>query len=221
MIKLAIFDMDGLMLDTEPLSIRGWKIAESQLSLIIPDDLYPHLIGLNRDLCKTTMFARIGSFDFETALKILNKSVDDYITENGVPLKPGIIHILDKLDEAGIKKAVATSTATARAMQKLTQAGIAHRFDAIIGGDQVPHSKPAPDIFLKAAKTCDIAPAHCIVLEDSNAGAQGGYSAGMRVIVVPDLDPTSDVTKKQAFAIVNDLFQAWDVISDLNGSHRL
>ena len=212
--ELIIFDMDGLMIDTEPLAIAGWKIAARELKITIPDELYPRLVGLNRNLCKTYMMECLGpSFDFETALRILHKSVDDYFEKHGVPLKPGLIHLLDKLDEAGIKKCVATSTAHKRAVHKLTLAGIAHRFDAIVGGDQVARSKPAPDIFLKAASVCNTEPENCIVLEDSNPGAEGAYHAGMRVIVVPDMVPPTDTTRKQAYAICEDLYKAWELIS--------
>jgi len=214
--KLIIFDMDGLMIDTEPLAIQGWKAAAHELNISIPDDLYPHLIGLNRESCKAVMLKTLGpDFKFDAALAILHKYVDLYFEAHGVPVKPGLLHLLDKLDEMGIKKSVATSTATNRAMEKLTLAKIVHRFEAIIGGDQVSRSKPAPDIFLKAANICNIGPADCIVLEDSNPGAEGGYKAGMRVIVVPDLVPPTDTTCKQAFAICEDLYQAWELIRAL------
>jgi len=215
MIKLAIFDMDGLMLDTEPIALRGWKIAEKELDFAIPDELFTELIGLNRELCKATLFENIGPFDFDGALKIIFKYVDDYLEENGAAIKPGLIYILDKLEKAGIKKCVATSTATTRAIGKLTQAGIVQRFDAIIGGDQVPYSKPAPDIFLKAAEACKTAPEHCVVFEDSNAGAMGGISAKMNVIIIPDLAKPTEFTQKHAFAICEDLFHAWEVVSSL------
>ena len=211
--QLIIFDMDGLMIDTEPLAIAGWKFAAKELNITIPEELFPRLIGLNRNLCKTYMMEYMGpDFDFETALTLLHKSVDLHFEKHGVPLKPGLIHILDRLDEAGIKKCVATSTAHKRAMHKLTMAGIAHRFDAITGGDQVAHSKPAPDIFLKAAEVCNIEPENCIVLEDSNPGAEGAHRAGMRVIVIPDLVPPTEATRKRAYAICENLYKACEII---------
>ena len=211
--KLVIFDMDGLMLDTEPLAIAGWKVAARELNVTIPDELAKSVIGFNRDLCKTHMLEALGhNFDYETALALIHKDVDRHFNEHGVPLKPGLIQLLDKLDELGIKKAVATSTAYNRAIHKLTLAGIAHRFYAIIGGDMVANSKPAPDIFLKAAQACNTAPDDCIVLEDSNPGAEGANRAGMRVIVVPDLVPPSDETRKHAYAICNSLHDVREII---------
>jgi len=214
--ELIVFDMDGLMIDTEPLAIRGWKIAAKKLNVAIPDDIYPHLIGLNRDLCKVVMHEWLGKdFPYEEALATLHASVDQYFEDYGVPIKPGLIQLLDNLDKLGIKKSVATSSATKRAVHKLTKVGIVHRFDAIIGGEQVTRSKPAPDIFLKAASVLNIEPKNAIVLEDSNPGAKGGYDAGMRVIVIPDLVPPSEITRTNAFAICEDLFQAWDIIKSL------
>jgi len=214
--QLIIFDMDGLMLDTESLAIQGWKAAATTLGISIPDELYPRLIGLNRQLCKTVMLEHIGQdFPFDTAHDLMNKNIDTHIQTHGITTKPGLSHLLDKLDHWGIKKCVATSTATHRAIQKLTKANIAHRFETIIGGEQVTHSKPAPDIFLKAASQCNALPKDCIVLEDSNPGAQGGHSAGMRVIVVPDLVQPNDATRKNAYAICKDLHEVSALLSGI------
>jgi len=208
--------MDGLMLDTEILGIEGLKAAEKELNITIPHELGLAVIGKTRELSKKIMLEHLGpSFDFEAALTIAHKYVDQYFKTHGIPLKPGLMHILGKLEENGIKKNVATSTASERAIHKLTLANLAHRFDAIVCGDQVPRSKPAPDIFIKAAAACNTDPKDCIVLEDSNAGAQGGYSAGMRVIVIPDLVPPTNTTRQQALAICKDLYQAWDLIHSL------
>jgi len=214
--KLVIFDMDGLMLDTETIAIQGWKEAASKLNITIPDDIYPHLIGINRDLCKITMEKWLGpDFDFDTAHAALHQSMDAQIKAHGIPLKPGLLHLLGKLEENGIKKSVATGTGIKRAIDKLTIVDIVHRFSTIVGGDQILHSKPAPDIFLKAAEICNVSPSDCIVLEDSNPGAEGAYRAGMKVIVVPDLVPPTEATSNRALAICKDLYQAWELINTL------
>ena len=211
--KLVIFDMDGLMIDTEPLAIAGWGAAASELNITIPEELPKRVIGMNRDLCKVYMLEAMGQdFDYDTALAILHKFMDNYFETHGIPLKPGIIELLDKLEELGISKAVATSSAYKRAFYKLTKANIAHRFSTIIGGDMVAESKPAPDIFLKAAEVCNTSPNDCIVLEDSNPGAEGGYRAGMRVIVVPDLVSPTDITRKRAYAVCNSLHDVCEML---------
>ena len=214
--KLIIFDMDGLMLDTEPLAIAGWKQTATKLGIAIPEEIYPSLIGLSAKTAKTRMLEYMGpDFDFDTALAMLHGYIDNYIDTHGVPLKPGLLYILDKLEENNIRKCVATSTFHDRAVEKLKLAGIAHRFEAIIGGDQVTHSKPAPDIFLKAAGICNTSPAECIVLEDSAAGTQAAFSAGIPVIVIPDLIPPSKTTRDQAYAICENLITACDLICEM------
>ena len=214
--KLVIFDMDGLMLDTEPLVITGMKAAVRDLHITIPDELLKNIIGLNRDLRKIKMREALGqNFDYDMAESLCLKGIDEIFEKHGVPLKPGLLRLLDKLEQLGIRKAVATSTMYNRAKSKLTKANIAHRFEAIIGGDMVANSKPAPDIFLEAAGALNVPPADCIVLEDSNPGAEGACRAGMRVIVVPDLVPPSDTTRKQAFAICESLNDVYEIIRRL------
>ena len=214
--KLVIFDMDGLMIDTEPLAHAGWRVVAREFNITIPDELVHKVTGINRDLCREYMVEALGpDFDFDTALKLIQEDVNKHFKAYGVPLKPGIIQLLDTLDTLGIKRVVATSTAYERALHKLTLANTAHRFHAIIGGDMVAHSKPAPDIFLKAAETAGVQPQECIVLEDSNPGAKGAILAGMRVIVVPDLVPPSEETRKNAFAICNSLYDVCEMIRSL------
>jgi len=216
--KLIIFDMDGLMLNTEPLAIAGWQVAARKLNITIPEALTKSVIGFNRELCKAHMLKALGQdFPFEEALAIIFEDVNQHFEKHGIPLMPGIIQMLDKLEELGINKAVATSTSYDRAVFKLTKANIAHRFQVIIGGNMVKNSKPAPDIFLKAAQACNTAPSDCIVLEDSNPGAEGAYLAGMRVIVVPDLIPPTQATQARAYAIVKSLNEAHEIIQELSG----
>ena len=214
--KLVIFDMDGLMLDTEPLAIAGWEVAACELNITIPDELLIKMIGISRDLGKVYMLEALGpDFEYDTAHKIMRKEIDRHIEKHGISVKPGLIQLLDKLDELGIKKAVATGTTYKRALDKLELANIAHRFGTIIGGDMVANSKPAPDIFLKVAEICNIAPKDCIVLEDSNPGAEGAVRAGMSVIVVPDLVPPTDLTREQAYAICDSLHDVCEMFHKL------
>ena len=214
--QLIIFDMDGLMIDSETLALNAWRQTAHELNMHIPEEVFFSMIGLNLDACKARMIEYTGStFDFDNAIIMLHGFMEKHIIEHGLPLKPGLHHILDKLEEADIKKSVATGTYYERAMGKLEQAGVAHRFNAIIAGDQVAHSKPAPDIFLKAAESCDVAPKNCIVLEDSIPGAEAARRAGMRVIVIPDLIPPLAETREFALAICKDLYEACSIIEKI------
>jgi len=214
--QLVIFDMDGTMLDTEMLAIKGWEKAVAEQVPSVPHEfflkVFNSMIGHNYESCKKIALSHMPDFDFDRGNEHVRKFKDEYFAEKGVPVKPGLIELLNKLEALGIKKNVATSTATDRATYKLGLANIVHRFDNIIGGDQVEASKPAPDIFLKAASVSNTAPENCLVLEDSAAGAEGGYRAGMQVIVVPDLLPPSEATRNMAALVCKDMFEVAAVI---------
>jgi len=214
--ELVIFDMDGTMLDTEMLSIKGWEAAVAQQVPDFSQELFVKtfhkMIGTNYESCKRIANEIMPEFDFEKGYQVSYAYMDEHIATYGVPIKPGLLELLDRLEELNIKKCVATSTRKERATQKLKLANIAHRFDAIVGGDEVALSKPNPDIFLKAASICGVAPKNCLVLEDSAAGTEGGYRAGMQVIVIPDLLQPSEETRKMATAICNDLHEVAELM---------
>jgi HAD superfamily hydrolase (TIGR01509 family) len=215
--ELVIFDMDGTMLDTEVLSIKGWEVAVAEqipnFSRQIFLETFHKMIGTNYESCRRIARELMPHFDFDKGYKVSYDYMDEYIKNYGVPVKPGLFALLDKLDEMKIKKCVATSTNKGRAAHKLELANLAHRFDVIVGGDEVAASKPAPDIFLKAANVCGVAPENCLVLEDSAAGAEGGFRAGMQVIVIPDLLQPSEETRKIANAVCKSLGEVAALIS--------
>ena len=216
--ELVIFDMDGTMLDTEMLSIKGWEVAVAQQVPNFSRELFVKtfhsMIGTNYESCKRIVTELMPEFDFEKGYQVSYAYMDEYMATHGVPIKAGLLELLDKLEALNIKKCVATSTRKERATHKLKLANIAHRFDVIVGGDDVALSKPNPDIFLKAASICGIAPENCLVLEDSAAGTEGGYRAGMQVIVIPDLLPPSEETKKMAATVCKDLHEVAAVIDN-------
>ena len=215
--KLVIFDMDGTMLDTETLSLEGWRQAVPAQIPRVDWDLFHkafyEMIGSNYEGCKRIALTYFPSFNFEQGYEFCRQYMDDYIEKNGIPLKPGLFEVLDTLETLGIQKSVATSTLTDRALKKLALAGAAHRFYKIVGGDQVPLSKPNPDIFLKAAKDSGFLPADCLVIEDSAAGAMGGHRAGMDLIVIQDIVPLSAETKSIANMICDNLHQVAQVLT--------
>jgi HAD superfamily hydrolase (TIGR01509 family) len=119
------------------------------------------------------------------------EAYDAIVAREGIALKTGLLEILDWLDRENVPRAVATSTRRARAVAKLAHASLLERFDAVVGGDEVPRGKPAPDIYLEAAHRIGVAPSACIVLEDSEPGVLAAFAAGMRPIMVPDIAPPS------------------------------
>jgi HAD superfamily hydrolase (TIGR01509 family) len=149
-----------------------------------------------------------AELDVEKLFEIHYKIKDDFIIENGVPVKKGLYLLLDKLEQLNIKKSVATSTGKSHAIKRLADANIAHRFEAIICGDDVINGKPSPDIFLKATASCGICTENCIVIEDTEAGVRGAIAAGIRVVAVPDIAPLNEKIRAKADFICKDLFEA-------------
>ena len=217
--KLVIFDMDGTMLDTERLSIEGWKKAvPAQIPNLDWDLFYKafyEMIGSNYEGCKRIALKYFPTFDFDKGNAACHQHMDESIAQHGIPLKAGLLEILDLLEALEIPKVVATSTKTDRAIHKLGLAGIVNRFGHIVGGDQVSLSKPNPDIFLKAAKDAGFTPDQCLVVEDSAAGAMGGYRAHMEVAVIEDIVPLSHETKGIASIVCKDLNELAGVIKAL------
>jgi HAD superfamily hydrolase (TIGR01509 family) len=191
----VVFDMDGLMLDTERLALRCWTIAIERLGLDFDPALMPAMIGRNSRDSRTLVLERHGDdFPIDRLMQASQETYDAMVARDGVAVKPGLVALLDWLDVMRIPRVVATSTRRTRAEAKLAQADLLARFAALVGGDEVERGKPAPDIFLLAATRVGVAPADCIVLEDSEPGVHGAMAAGMIPIMVPDiLAPSADL----------------------------
>lgn len=206
--KAVIFDMDGLMLDTERLAMQAVKTAASRFDVVVTDDIIKKLIGLNEDdaylLLKNELNLNVGIEEMGKAY------YEDYLSSlerEGIALKKGLIDLLDFLKTENIHRAVATMTNTDLAAMKLTKSGIMDHFPVLIGRDQVSKGKPAPDVYQKALSVLDINAEQCLALEDSDHGAQAAISAGIPVIVVPDLKQPSDKIREQAHAVLPSLVE--------------
>ena len=210
--KLVIFDMDGTMLDTEPISLQGMIHASEVKGRAMPLEFYHLFIGRNVAHARRLVQQYFGNaVDYDEIAALHQNYIDEYIEKNGLPIKKGLFRLLDKLESLKISKCVATSTARALAVSKLTTAGIVHRFDVIVCGDEVAESKPNPEIFQKAAAQCRTAPVESLIIEDSQAGAEGAYSAGIPYILVPCIAPLSDEVRQRAFSVCEDL----DVVAEM------
>ena len=183
-----IFDMDGLLLDTERIARAAFADTCAQLGVGVQDDLFIRCIGTNRALGREVLKAGLaGKIDHLLFERIWEGNYVERTSTSPVPLKEGAAEILEHVSAIGVPAAVATSTHTARAQERLRISGIFDRFRALVGGDQVENSKPAPDIYLKAAALLNADPARCLALEDSENGVRAAVSAGMTVVQIPDL----------------------------------
>lgn len=194
-LELIIFDMDGLMFDTERISFSCWRQAALRYGYALDEQFYTKVIGSNVVRGKEMFLAHFGQ-DFphgiirSETLEIIGRALQ----ANGVPVKEGLYELLDYIEQLNLKKAVATSTSRDRTVELLKMAGINNRFDYILCGDEIENSKPHPEIFLKVAMNLGCLPEKCLVLEDSEAGILAAHSAGMISVMIADMkEPDDDI----------------------------
>jgi HAD superfamily hydrolase (TIGR01509 family) len=210
----VIFDMDGLMIDTEPIYRRSWQRAAAECGFHISDEFYLDLIGRT----KADAIARVtDAFGDAVPTAKFHDAVVFHETrgfaEETLRLKPGVFEALDLVDAAGTPKAVATATRRAAAEARLTATELRSRFHILVTGDQVANGKPAPDIFFAAAAALGVRPERCLVLEDSEPGVTAAAAAGMTVFMVPDLKPPSVAVHGLAHRIFPSLFAVADALA--------
>ena len=204
----VIFDMDGVLFDTETIALRCWGEAAKTLGLDGWRELYPQCIGITQPKTMELWVERWGAENAAAFGKEILAVYDREYAGRPVPQKPGAAEILRALDERGIPLAVASSTPEARVRQHLAEHDFLRRFDAVIGGDRLQRSKPAPDIFLLAAEALGAESARCFVIEDSFNGIRAAHAARMRPIMVPDmLEPTEEIAA-MAEIVLQDLHEA-------------
>ncbi len=186
--KAVIFDMDGLMFDTERVIQRSWQIVGEQMGYHNFGDHIYHTLGMNRKRRRQYFLETMGeNFPYDTFLDTYRKVSEKYLKENGIPVKPGLLELLEFLKQKKIPIAVATSSSRKYAEQKLKEAGTFPYLDIVLCGDMVTRSKPDPEIYETACRLLGTIPEETIVLEDSENGLRAAIAAGTRAIMVPDL----------------------------------
>jgi HAD superfamily hydrolase (TIGR01509 family) len=208
----VIFDMDGLLFDTEALWQEALLSAAAEGGREITDELFSKSIGVRRSQCRGLFLSHFGE-DF---------LFDDFhanwrrhfwlIAENKLTLKPGVAELLELLDQFRLPRAIATSSSRATVEHHLTSHGLTDRFDEIICRGDYEEGKPAPDPFLKAAERLGVEPRLCLALEDSHIGVRSASAAGMMTVMVPDLlEPTEEICALCVF-VARDLHEVGDLV---------
>jgi HAD superfamily hydrolase (TIGR01509 family) len=213
----VVFDMDGLLLDTEPISQKTFVDA-CRAFYFEPDlKIYHRCIGTNAERTREILAEGYGpDFPFNDILKLWLAYYDEAICQP-IPIKPGALSLLEYLETRQLKKAVATSTRRENAVKKLKGAKIAHFFEFILGGDQITRGKPDPEMYLTTCRQMGAEPGRCLALEDSENGVKSAISAGLMVIQVPDLiQPSADV-RALGHAIVDSLTEVEKMFRRSNG----
>lgn len=193
MIKGVIFDMDGLMIDTEKLLTRFWCKASNIYGFNMTKE---HVLGIRSLAAKFAEPKLKGifgeSFDYQKVRAKRIELMNDYILKNGIEKKKGLDELLEYLKSNGYLIAVATATDLSRTTAYLSRIGIFHYFDKIVCATMVENGKPEPDIYLKASSELGLLPEECLALEDSPNGIISAHRAGCRPIMIPDLSRADD-----------------------------
>ena len=210
----VIFDLDGVILDSERVAMDRWKQVGETLGLDGIEQVYMRCIGTTPARTREIMDEAYGPGfsleDFYTLLRVRFQRGGAQM-----PVKAGSLEILEALKAAGLPLAVASSSPEDYVRRELSGAGLLDFFDHVVTGDMVTHSKPHPEIFLKAGALCGVEPAEIWVIEDSFNGVRAAHAAGMRPLMVPDLIPPDDEMRQKAAVILPDLLSARDYLLTL------
>ncbi|PSU55296.1 HAD family hydrolase [Photobacterium phosphoreum] len=207
--KAAIFDMDGLLLDTEQVCMTAFQQTCTEMDIPFKQDIYLSIIGRNQAGIKPIIEKGYGELlDYSVFHPRWMQRYLAVVEHQAIPVKSGIIALLEWLQSQNIPMVVATSTHNVLAHKKLQLAGLAHYFSHITSGDEVINGKPAPEIYLLAAQRLHISPEQCLAFEDSNNGVKSAIAANMTVLQIIDLvEPDTD-TRALGHHIFNTMDEA-------------
>ncbi len=195
--KAVIFDMDGLMFDTERIFVKAWDYAGDKIGIGKAGYMVLKTLGMNIEMSKNIWIKEFGHNHDEKALKSYTKEfLVKYYNENTVPVKNGLFDLIEYLHKKDIKMAVASSSPKWEVLKHLNDSKIINKFEVIMCGDMVEKSKPDPTIYLKTCELLNEEPKDCYALEDSKNGILSACKAGCNTIMVPDLwEPNEEINK--------------------------
>lgn len=213
MIKAIIFDMDGLMINSERVTYECYVKVLEKMNLTMSEDFYKRLLGKTLSSAYQIMFDEYGKdFPMDDVLKDVHQLMNDIFEKDGVPLKDGLIELLTYLKENNYLTIVATSSTRNRVEHLLGMADILKYYNDSICGDEVTHGKPNPEVFLRACEKLGVEPSQALVLEDSEAGIQAAHSAQIPVICIPDMKYPEPKYAQMTTEIFNSLHDVIDYL---------
>ena len=215
--KAAVFDMDGVLFDTETLCQDSWMAIAEERGLPGMAEIFPQCIGLNANDSKQVVLRAYGQdFAYEEFRQQASVWFWDYIEKNGLPVMPGVREILEWLKEHNWKVGLASSTRRSSVENHLEQAGLRDYFQTVVTGDMVEHSKPQPDIYLMACRELGVAPEEAFAIEDSPNGIRSAHAARMTPLMVPDMIAPDDEMKRLSSRIFDSLLDVMEYFRTLD-----
>ena len=211
--KAVVFDMDGVLFDTEVLCMKSWMAVAERNGLQRMEEVFPQCIGLNSNDSRSIVMKAYGDdFDYPGFREQAAAWQREYLEKYGLPIKPGLEEILGWLKTSGFAVGLASSTRSSSVFGHLDQAGIRYCFSVVITGDMVEHSKPRPDIYLLACSRLGVKPQEAYAIEDSPNGVRSAHAAGMHTVMVPDMIPPDEEMKRLSRVILKDLPEVLDYL---------
>ena len=213
-VRGVLFDMDGVVIDTEKLYTRFWMEAAADLGhpMTLTQALQMRSLGSIESQAKLDSFFGSGVLEYDVLRNRRIELMEAFIAEHGIEEKKGIRELLACLKEKGIPCAITSSSSIPLIRQHLTNLGLIDGFTALCSGKDVPKGKPAPDIYLHGAAVLGLAPEDCLAIEDSPAGIEAAWRAGCMAVIVPDQDQPTEEVLARSFAKADSLFDVMELI---------
>ncbi len=215
-IKAVVFDMDGIIFDSERLVIDCWKVVAEKYAIPDIEEACNECLGVNGVETKEKFLNRYGQdFPYDAYKSEMSKIYHDNYDGGRLPMKIGVVELLQYIKECKLKVALASSTRSEVVTQQLRDAGILKYFQVIVGGDMVTRSKPQPDIFLKACEELGVAPEESFAIEDSYNGIRAAAAGHLRPLMVPDLMPPTEEMRSLSEGICDTLLDVKGYLKEI------
>lgn len=213
MIRTIVFDMDGVLIDTEALILEAWKEVADRIGIADIEKTLYQCIGITAPETEALFLRTYGTdFPYQKYKAMSSEIFHANIKEHGLPVKPGVYELFDFLKENGYRIGLASSTRKSLVLEEMESIGLLGFFQAIVCGDMVTHSKPHPEIYQKACGLLETPPSCCYAVEDSPNGIRSAHRAGMKPLMVPDLIAPDEEIKSLLFRQFQNLLEVRDFL---------